>query len=96
MGLDTLLTKIAASHTFHNFSSDLPYNASHKTSSKSSQELLTKLRLKIGLKKLRKNWGKYKQYSIRIISIALVATIPTMPHMKFEVNRTRNFRGDSI
>ena len=33
---------------------------------------------------------------ISIISITLVEALPRMPHIKFQVNQHRNFKGDSV
>ena len=37
-----------------------------------------------------------KIWSISITSINLAETLPIMPHIKFEANRSINFRGDSV
>ena len=90
IGLDALLTKLLHQHNLQNFGRDPSQDASHKNFKSIGPGTPGEI--------VFENWAENmkKKCSISIISIILVETLPSMLHMKFEVNRSTNFRGDRV
>ena len=80
-------------HNFHNFGRDPPHINFEVNQPRSFRRYSI---WKLGWKNEEKKCKICNKCSISIISITVVATLPRIPHMKFEVNRSRNFRGDSV